>query len=59
MKQVSREAEYPPVVGVPKVVGMTVVGIEPEIVTNVSNIEHIEVAILVSNVWGAICATAS
>ncbi|GEM_PF-5059889 len=59
MKRVATEAEHPPVVGVPEVVRVTVVGVEPEVVVIVLNVEEVGVAVRVGCVYDAICATAS
>ena len=58
MKRVSGEDEHPTIVGVPEVVGVIIVGVDPQLVVVVIDIEHIEVAVRVGYVKSAICATA-
>ena len=58
MKRVSGEDEHPAVVGDPEVVWVIIVGVEPQLVVVVIDVEHIEVAIRVGYVKSTICATA-
>lgn len=58
MKRVSGKTEHPPIVAVPEVARTTVVGVEPEVIVIVFDIEHVEIAVRVGCVQDAIYATA-
>jgi len=45
MKQLSEK--YPPVLGIPAILGVVIVGVEPTIIAVVFDIEHIQIAVRV------------
>jgi hypothetical protein len=55
IKRVARLNEDPAIVGIPVIVGVTVVGIEPTIIVIVFNVEHIEITVRV----GLLCIVLS
>lgn len=62
-RECGREAEivathkHEAIVGVPMVVRMPVVVVEPQLVPIVFDVEHVEIAVAVSFVWSAVCTT--
>ena len=57
MKRLARLDKHPTVVAVPEVVGTTIVGIQPEIVLVAFDVEHVQVAVRVSDVCDVFLAT--
>ena len=49
MKRVAKH-EHPPVVTIPEVVGIAIVGVQPMIVTVAIDVEHVRVAMRIGNV---------
>ena len=56
--EAKRMAEDEAVVGVPLVVGFAPIRVEPLTIIVVFDVEDVQVAVRISNVWDALCATA-
>jgi len=49
IKRVAGTDEHPLVVGIPDVVGIAVIAVEPEAIVIVFDVEHVEVAVRIAN----------
>ena len=49
IKRVAGKDEHPPIVGIPDVVGIAIVAVEPKLGVIAFHVEHVQVAIRVAN----------